>query len=185
MKYENLKLKDELAKTKFDAVKITLSYSSAAYSGKARTPKVTAKYYNRTLEKGTDYTVVYSNNKNVGKAKVTVTGKGDFAGSKVKTFKIVPKGTAISKLTKGKKQFTVKWKKQSLQTTGYQIKYSTSSKFSKAKTVTVNKNTTVSKTVKKLKAHKKYYVKVRTYKKTSDGTIYYSNWSGYKTVKTR
>lgn len=133
MKYENLKLKDELAKTKFDAVKITLSYSSAAYSGKARTPKV----------------------------------------------------TAISKLTKGKKQFTVKWKKQSLQTTGYQIKYSTSSKFSKAKTVTVNKNTTVSKTVKKLKAHKKYYVKVRTYKKTSDGTIYYSNWSGYKTVKTR
>ena len=102
----------------------------------------------------------------------------------MKTFRIVPEGTSISKVTKGKKQFTVKWKKQSTQTTGYQIRYSTSSKFSKAKTVTVKKNTTASKVVKKLKANKKYYVKVRTYKKIGNST-YYSTWSSSKTVKTK
>ena len=59
-----------------------------------------------------------------------------------------------------------------------------SSKFSKAKTVTVKKNTAASKTVKKLKANKKYYVKVRTYKKIGNST-YYSRWSSYKSVKTK
>ena len=184
MKYENMNLKDELAKTKFDAVKIKLSYSKAAYSGKAKKPAVKITYYGRVLTKGKDYEIAYTDNKNVGKAKVTVTGKGSYAGTKVKTFRIVPEGTSISKVTKGKKQFTVKWKKQSTQTTGYQIRYSTSSKFSKAKTVTVKKNTTASKVVKKLKANKKYYVKVRTYKKIGNST-YYSRWSSYKSVKTK
>ncbi|MEI3502267.1 MAG: Ig-like domain-containing protein [Anaerovoracaceae bacterium] len=184
MKYENMKLKDELAKTKFDAVKIKLSYSKATYSGKAKKPAVKITYYGRALTKGKDYEIAYKDNKNVGKAKVTVTGKGSYAGTKVKTFRIVPEGTSISKVTKGKKQFTVKWKKQSTQTTGYQIRYSTSSKFSKAKTVTVKKNTTASKVVKKLKANKKYYVKVRTYKKIGNST-YYSTWSSSKTVKTK
>ena len=184
MKYENMNLKDELAKTKFDAVKIKLSYSKATYSGKAKKPAVKITYYGRALTKGKDYEIAYKDNKNVGKAKVTVTGKGSYAGTKVKTFRIVPEGTSISKVTKGKKQFTVKWKKQSTQTTGYQIRYSTSSKFSKAKTVTVKKNTAASKVVKKLKANKKYYVKVRTYKKIGNST-YYSAWSSYKTVKTK
>ncbi len=184
MKYENLNIKDELAKTKFDAVKITLSYSSTSYSGKAKKPEVKAAYYGKTLKKGTDYTVAYSANKNIGTAKVAVTGKGEYAGTKVKTFRIVPEGTTISKVTKGKKQFTVKWKKQSTKTSGYQIRYATSSKMSKAKTVTVKKNTVTSKAVKKLKANKKYYVQVRTYAKAGNGT-YYSDWSKAKSVKTR
>lgn len=190
-KYENIvlkgdidKTKEELARTRFDAVEITLSYSSAAYSGKAKKPAAKLTYHGKTLAKGTDYELAYTDNRNVGKAKVTVTGKGSYAGTKVKTFRIVPEGTSISKVTKGKKQFTVKWKKQSTQTTGYQIRYSTSSKFSKAKTVTVKKNTATSKAVKKLKANKKYYVKVRTYKKIGNST-YYSAWSSSKTVKTK
>lgn len=190
-KYENIvlkgdidKTKEELARTRFDAVEITLSYSSAAYSGKAKKPVAKLTYHGKTLAKGTDYELAYTDNRNVGKAKVTVTGKGSYAGTKVKTFRIVPEGTSISKVTKGKKQFTVKWKKQSTQTTGYQIRYSTSSKFSKAKTVTVKKNTATSKAVKKLKANKKYYVKVRTYKKIGNST-YYSAWSSAKTVKTK
>ena len=55
---------------------------------------------------------------------------------------------------------------------------------SKAKTVTVKKNTATSKSVKKLKANKKYYVQVRTYAKAGNGT-YYSDWSKAKSVKTR
>ena len=90
--------------------------------------------------------------------------------------------TSISKLTKGKKSFTVKWKKKS-NITGYKIQYSTSKSFKNAKTITVKKASTVKKTKKSLKAKKKYYVRIRTYK-VLYGHTYYSKWSKYKTVKT-
>lgn len=54
----------------------------------------------------------------------------------------------------------------------------------KSKITTVKGYKATSKTVKKLKAKKKYYVQVRTYKKTSSGTLY-SSWSKIKKVKTR
>jgi hypothetical protein len=78
----------------------------------------------------------------------------------------------------------VKWAKQATQTTGYQIQYSTSSKFTSYKTVTISKNSTVSKTVSKLTANKKYYVRVRTYK-TVNGKKIYSSWSAAKNVTTK
>lgn len=90
---------------------------------------------------------------------------------------------SISKLTGKSKGFTVYWKKVS-SATGYQIQYSTSSRFTNAKTVTITKNSTVSKSVTKLKASKKYYVRIRTYK-TINGKKYYSSWSGYKAVTTK
>ena len=69
----------------------------------------------------------------------------------------------------------------STQTKGYQIQYSTDSKFKSGnKTVTVNKNSTTKKTISKLKAKKKYYVRIRTYK-TVGKQKYYSDWS--KSVK--
>lgn len=68
------------------------------------------------------------------------------------------------------------------QTTGYQLQYSTSSKFKGVKTVTVSKNKTTSKKISKLKAKKKYYVRIRTYK-TVDGKKYYSAWSSVKSIK--
>ena len=101
-----------------------------------------------------------------------------------KTFKIVPKTTSISKLTAGKKKLTVKWKKQATQTTGYQLQYGTSSKFKGAKTATITKNKTVSKAISKLKAKKKYYIRVRTILKIN-GKTYYSKWSKIKSVKTK
>ena len=107
-----------------------------------------------------------------------------------KTFKICPKGTSITKLKKARKAIKVKWKKQSKKMsgsriTGYQIQLATNSKFTKNKrTVTVRKYSKVSKKIKKLKAKKKYYIKVRTYKIVS-GVKYYSSWSKVRTVKTR
>ena len=90
----------------------------------------------------------------------------------------------MKSLTAGVKKITVKWKKQTAQTAGYQIQYSTSSKFAKPKTVTITKNTSTSKAVTKLAGKKKYYVRIRTYKKVS-GKNYYSAWSKSKTVKTK
>lgn len=68
--------------------------------------------------------------------------------------------------------------------TGYQIRYSTSSKMTKAKTVTVKGYSKVSRKISKLKAKKKYYVQVRTYK-TVSGVKYCSAWSAKKYVKTK
>ena len=69
--------------------------------------------------------------------------------------------------------------------TGYQIQLATNKKFTRnKKTVTVKGYKSVSKKVTKLKAKKKYYVKIRTYK-TVGGTRYYSPWSKTKSVKTK
>ena len=168
------------------ASNVRLSATSYTYDGKVKTPAVVVKdSKGKTLVRNTDYTVSYaSGRKNVGQYAVKITFKGKYSGTKTLYFTINPKGTSISKVTAGSKKFTVKWKKQSTQTTGYQIQYSTSSKFSNAKTVTVSKNKTTSKTVSKLKAKKKYYVRVRTYK-TVNGKKIYSSWSKAKAVTTK
>ncbi len=98
-----------------------------------------------------------------------------------------PAKTAISgKVKAQKKSFTVKWKKQTKNVDGYEVCYSTSSKFPKKGTVIkkVGKKTTTKLTVKRLKSKKKYYVKVRTYK-TVSGKKYVSDWSSVKTVLTK
>ncbi len=77
---------------------------------------------------------------------------------------------------------TVKWTKNT-KATGYQIQYSTSSSFASGnKTVTVTKNSTVSKVIGSLKKGKTYYVRIRKYK-TVSGKKYYSAWSAKKSVK--
>ena len=64
------------------------------YTGSAITPSVTVKDGNKTLVKDTDYTVSYSNNVNAGTATVTITGKGNYSGTKEVTFTIVSKSLA-------------------------------------------------------------------------------------------
>ena len=172
------------------ASSIKLKATSLTYNGKVRTPKVIVKdRTGKTLVKNTDYTVSYAKDrKYVGKYAVKITFKGKYSGTKTLYFTIKPKATSISSLKAGSKKFTVKWKKQATQTTGYQVQYSASSKFSKAKTVTVGKNTTVSKKISKLSGKKKYYVRVRTYKtvKINGKSIrIYSGWSKAKTVTTK
>ena len=172
------------------ASSIKLKATSLTYNGKVRTPKVIVKdRTGKTLVKNIDYTVSYAKGrKYVGKYAVKITFKGKYSGTKTLYFTIKPKATSISSLKAGSKKFTVKWKKQATQTTGYQVQYSASSKFSKAKTVTVGKNTTVSKKISKLSGKKKYYVRVRTYKtvKINGKSIrIYSGWSKAKTVTTK
>ena len=88
--------------------------------------------------------------------------------------------TSITSLSAKDNGFTVKWKKKT-KITGYQIQYSTSSKFSmkNTKTVKIKKAKTVSKKITKLKVAKKYYVRIRTYKGKK-----YSKWSKVKSIKT-
>ena len=163
-----------------------LSTTAYTYSGTVKKPAVTVKNSLGKTLSAASYKVSYSKNKYVGTAYAKVTLNAPrYSGTATLKFKINPKGTSLSKLAPKKKAFTVTWKKQATQTTGYQIQYSTSSKFASGnKLVTVAKTGTTSKTISKLKAKKRYYVRVRTYK-TVSGTKYYSGWSAKKSVKTK
>ena len=87
--------------------------------------------------------------------------------------------TTITSVKAQSKAFTVKWKKKS-SITGYQIQYSTNSKFKKGnKSIKIKSAKTVSKKITKLKVAKKYYVRIRTYKGKK-----YSKWSKVKSIKT-
>ena len=155
-------------------------------NGKEKKPAPAVTLNNTLLKKGVDYTVSYKNNKKVGTASVIIKGKGYYAGTITKTFKINPKATSVKKVTSPKtKQLKVTCKKVS-GITGYQVTYSTSKKFTKktTKTLTVKGVSKTSKTIKKLKKGKKYYVKVRTYK-TVSGKKYYSSYSKVKTIKVK
>ena len=95
-----------------------------------------------------------------------------------------PKSTSIKKVKAAKKAISVIWKKVG-GVKGYQVQVATDKKFKKnKKTVTVKKQKTTKTTVKKLKAKKKYYVRVRTYK-IVNGKKVYSAWSKVKSVKTK
>ena len=161
-----------------------LTYSKVTnktYTRKQIKPNITVKDGKKTLKKGTDYTVSYGKNKSTGKATVKITGKGNYTGSITKTFYIVPKAPTGLKLTTGKKNIKVSYKK-STGASGYQIAYSTS-KSKGFKYITVNSKT-ASKVIKKLKSKKKYYVKVRAYK-TVGKKKYYGAYSNIKNVKVK
>lgn len=161
---------------------VSVSTSSYIFDNTAKTPSVTVTLNGKTLKNGVDYTVSYSNNKNVGLGIVTITGKGDYTGTIAKNFKIYPAKQSIQKLETRYKGFFVDWVQKG-SATGYEVQYSTSSSMSGAvtKKLTANKPDTL--TVSKLKSGKKYYVRVRSYTNVN-GEVYYGDWSDVKSITT-
>ncbi|MBS7008090.1 C1 family peptidase [Anaerostipes sp.] len=154
--------------------------SNRIYSGKPIKPSVTVKYGSKTLKKNTDYTLSYSSNKNTGKATVKVTGAGNYTGSVVRAFYIVPKKTSIT-YAKSKKsgKVTIKYKKAA-GAGGYQIAYRKKGTKSYKYIRTSKRSYTIS----KLSRKKSYQIKVRPYK-TVGKTKYYGSYSAQKTVRIR
>ena len=156
--------------------------SSVSFTGRNITPSVTVKVAGRTLTSGTDYTVSYSNNKNVGTASVYVYGKGNYSGSLSAKFDIVPAKQQIQKLETRYKGFYIDWAQKG-SATGYDIEYSVNSNMSGAvsRHLTANKPDTL--TVSGLAGDKVYYVRVRSYTNVN-GKVYYGAWSDAKSIKT-
>ena len=129
-------------------------------------------YLDQTAANGVSYTykVVAFAGTNTGKAS---TAK--------KVYVSVPKSLRVSSKKTGR--LDVSWKKNS-RASGYQIQYSTSKKFSGAKKVTVKTGKKVKTKVNGLKRGKKYYVRIRAYKKVS-GKNNYSAWSTSQKVTIR
>lgn len=173
------------------APKVTVS--NCTYNGKRRKPKVTVTIRGEKIA-AKYYKVKYSSGrKKVGKYTVTVTVKkkaakktATYTTSATGTFKIKPVKTKLKSLKTGKKKVKATWKKKKKQVSGYQVQVSTKKSFkaSATKSYLVKSNKTTKKTISKLKAKKRYYVRVRTYK-TVKGVKYYSSWSNKKSVKTK
>ena len=156
--------------------------SSVSFTGSNITPSVTVKVAGRTLTNGTDYTVSYSNNKNVGTSNVYVYGKGNYSGSLSAKFDIVPAKQQIQKLETKYKGFYIDWAQKG-SATGYDVEYSVNANMSGAvsKHLTANKPDTL--TVSGLSGDKTYYVRVRSYTNVN-GKVYYGAWSDIKSIKT-
>ena len=156
--------------------------SSVSFTGSNITPSVTVKVAGRTLTNGTDYTVSYSNNKNVGTSNVYVYGKGNYSGSLSAKFDIVPAKQQIQKLETKYKGFYIDWAQKG-SATGYDVEYSVNANMSGAvsKHLTANKPDTL--TVSGLSGDKVYYVRVRSYTNVN-GKVYYGAWSDVKSIKT-
>lgn len=154
-----------------------------AYTGSTITPNVSVLFNPCTeLIPDVDYTISYTNNKNVGTATVKVVGKGKYTGTITKTFKILP--ATVSSLKQNTSysttSITMSWKKLS-NVTGYEVYRATSAngKYTKVKTTT---STTYKQG--KLTRGKTYYYKVRAYK-TVNGSNIYGNYSSVKAMGTK
>ena len=141
---------------------------------KALKPSVEVKLNGKVLKNGTDYTVTYKNNKNAGKATVTVKFKGNYTGSVKSTFLIIPSKVAIKNPTTAKKSITVKYSKVS-GAKYYQVAY-------RLKGTTKWSYTTKTKLT-KLTSGKEYEVMIRAGIKS--GKTVYGAWSDVKTIKVK
>lgn len=183
-----LKINKKEAKLKYGAEKVVKVYGNKAFINQLTADtdgNITYTSGNKSIATVTNSGKVTI--KGVGTVKITASAKEGtnyFKKSTAYILKVNPKGTSISSLKPKSKGFTVRLKKQTSKTTGYQIQYSVNSKFKNAKMVTIKKNQSTAKTISKLQGKKKYYVRVRTYKKVS-GKKYYSLWSKTKSVITK
>lgn len=140
---------------------------------------ITETTYYMILKKNKDYSVTYKNNTEIGRATVTVKGKGNYVGTQSVTYRIVPQSVCIKTLKPAKKMITVRTSK-ALGGCSYQIAY----KKSKSKSWKYTTSKTTNKTIKHLKSGKSYSVKVRAYKKVG-AQQHNGAWSKVKTVKVK
>lgn len=156
---------------------ITLSKNVFVYNGQIQKPKITVKAGSTKLTTF-DYTIAYAKGlKNVGTYTITIKLKRNYSGSKAVTYKINPEPAVIISAIGYYDRIVAQWSKKEAQTTGYQLQYSTDSKFSSTnKTALVANASTSSTTIKKPVKGKNYFVRVRTYKKIGS-VMYYSTWS--------
>ena len=160
---------------------VTCKYKKVkAFKNKNVTAGLVLKNGDVKMKKNRDYTVQYKNNKEIGRAKIIVRGKGNYTGKRTLRFSIVPSKPKIKKIKRKKTSFkftlSSKWKVK-----GYQVFVSTARSFSKSKTqkyVTTGNNFGVY----SLKKKSTYYVRVKAYQ-TKKGKSYLSAYSGVKKIK--
>jgi len=159
---------------------VTCHYKKAkSYTGRWVKPNVTLKVGKVKLEKNRDYTLVYRNNLQIGKASVVIQGMGNFTGKKTISFKIVPQTPKIQKLKKNKKSFAITYSSGKM-VHGYQMEVSTASSFAAKKTqkYILNGNRFEAYGLKK----GTYYIRVKAYY-SKKGKRYESGYTSKRKIK--
>ncbi len=151
-----------------NAANVKLSQTSFTYDGKAKQANLTVTDGVNTLAKSTDYTVSYSNNINIGKATVKVTGTGNYCGEITKTFNILPKAPSIkTEFTCTTNAVRINWNKVD-NATGYRVfRYNETSRQWESLT-SIKNNSTTTYRIANLNSGTKYKYMVRAYKKVDD-----------------
>ncbi len=156
--------------------KITGMPEQVTYTGKKRKPVPKLTFNGKTLKRGTDYKLSWSSCKAVGRAKLTITGIGNYGGSKTVKYRILP--ATPSKPTvkaNGQNKVKIRWKKAK-GAAGYQIQVASDAKFTDSKAYRIKSSAAGSLSVKRPEGAKHVYVRIRAWKK-SGGKTYYSAWS--------
>ena len=150
-----------------------------SYTGRWVKPNVTLKVGKVKLKKNRDYTLVYRNNLQIGKASVVIRGIGNFTGKKTITFKIVPQTPKIQKLKKNKKSFVITYSSRKM-VHGYRMEVSTASSFAAKKTqkYILNGNRFEAFGLKK----GTYYIRVKAYY-SKKGKRYESGYTSKRKIK--
>ena len=160
-----------------------ITVKDVSYTGKKiKKPSVKVKWGDIKLKEGEDYTFSYDKKaRDIGLYMLNIKGEGQFTGSVDVPFYVVPKARTLIKMMNGDKQAALIWKCLK-NITKFQIEYSMDEDFADSQKEKIKKSKDLNKLVKKLKAGKKYYVRVRVYA-TVGNEKYHSAWSQVKTLK--
>ncbi len=160
-----------------------ITVKDVTFTGKKiKKPSVKVVCGETELEPGEDYSLKYDKKtREIGLYMLTVKGKGRFNGSVKVPFYVVPKASEYARLLGDDKQAAKAWKLLK-NIEGYQIEFSRSKDFSDSKKVKIREPKDLAKVFKKLKAGKKYYLRVRIFA-TVKKKHHHSDWSKVKSVK--
>lgn len=165
------------AATSLKKAAISIESTYYTYTGKVIKPKVTVKLNNKTVS-SKNYTVAYKNNKAVGKATITVTGKNSYTGSVSKSFYIRPQKVSSFKATCYSNKIKLSWGKVT-GATGYQVYQYKNGSWTKLKNVSAT-----SYTVSSLSSAATYKFRVRAYAKAGDKYLYSPSYASLSATTT-
>lgn len=146
---------------------VTLQETEVCYDGKAKMPKVTVTNGKRTLVENEDYTVTYTDNREIGVANVTIIGKGAFSGSLSETFIINPSAPKCVAASNETDAIKLTWNRTD-NVTGYEI-YKTTGNGKKVLVETIGSNTVTEYVDYDVKAGERYTYEVDCYKDSFTG----------------
>jgi hypothetical protein len=157
--------------------------SSRTFTGKQIRLSPTVKLGGAVLEEDVDYVLLYGENKSIGPGTVTITGTGEYYGTKKVGFDILPEKVSFSSVKVKKSSVVLQWKKakSAQKITGYTVSYRLKGGEWTQKTLGRD---TVKWTAKSLKKGRAYEFKIRAYKAVA-GKSYLSGWSPVRSCKVK
>ena len=160
-----------------------ITVKDVTFTGKKiKKPSVNVVCGETELEPGEDYSLKYDKKtREIGLYMLTVKGKGRFTGSVKVPFYVVPKASEYARLLGDDKQAAKAWKLLK-NIEGCQIEFSRNKDFSDSKKAKIREPKDLARVLNKLKAGKKYYLRVRLFA-TVKKKRHHSDWSKVKTVK--